>query len=114
MFCGTATASQLYVNESGWWHDDGTFNYSSVPIQSAVDNATDTDTIFVQPGTYSGKIRINSKNLTIKGEDREITIIDGKESGDCIHIGSADVGISGFTIKNARLWCLYIQLEFES
>ncbi|MCD4842741.1 MAG: right-handed parallel beta-helix repeat-containing protein [Methanosarcinales archaeon] len=107
VFCGTATASQLYVNESGWWHDGGAFNYNSVPIQSALDNATDADTIFVQHGTYSGKIRINSKNLTIKGEDREITIIDGKLSGDCIQVSSADVGISGFTIKNAGGYGVY-------
>jgi len=107
VFCGTATASQLYVNESGWWQDGGTFNYSSVPIQSAIDNATDADTIFVQPGTYSGNVRINSKNLTIKGEDREITIIDGKESGDCVYVSSADVDISGFVIENAGGYGIY-------
>ena len=35
-FSGVAAAEQLYVNESGWWRDGGTFNASTAPIQAAV------------------------------------------------------------------------------
>jgi len=69
-------------------------------IQQAVDNASDSDTIFVRSGTYPENIRID-KDLTLEGEDRDTTAIDGEGSGDCIRISSADVNISEFTIKNA-------------
>jgi len=75
-FCGTATASQLYVNESGWWRDGDMFNASSAPIQSAVDGATDGDSIFVRSGSYSGNVGID-KDWMLEGKDQVATIIDG-------------------------------------
>ncbi|MEA1863907.1 MAG: right-handed parallel beta-helix repeat-containing protein, partial [Euryarchaeota archaeon] len=106
-FCGTATASQLHVNESGWWHDGDMFNASSTPIQSAVDGATDDDSIFVRSGSYSESVEID-KDLMLEGKDRGATIIDGGgRSGDCIRVSGAYVGISGFTIKNAGGYGVY-------
>ena len=34
MFCGTASATQLYVTETGWWSADGAFNADDTPIQA--------------------------------------------------------------------------------
>ncbi len=92
IFCGMASADTLTVGSSGC-------DYTK--IQDAVDNASAGDTIVVYYGTYPENVRINNKDLTIEGEDRETTIIDGCGSGDCIRVSSSDVGISGFTIKNA-------------
>ncbi|MEA3282613.1 MAG: right-handed parallel beta-helix repeat-containing protein [Euryarchaeota archaeon] len=98
LFCGTASADTLTVGSSGCDYTE---------IQDAVDNASDGYTILVYNGTYTENVRINNKDLTIEGEDRGTTIIDGGGSGDCIRVSSADVGISGFTIKNAGVCGVY-------
>jgi parallel beta-helix repeat protein len=98
LFCGAASADTLTVGSSGC-------DYTK--IQDAVDNASAGDTIVVYNGTYTENVWINNKDLTIKGEDRETTITDGGGSGDCIRVSSADVDISGFTIKNAEGYGVY-------
>ena len=95
-FSYTATTSLngkiLYVGGSG------PNNYTS--IQDAIDDAKDGDTIFVYSGTYYENIVIY-KELTIKGEDKNTTIIDGKLSGTVVSIHYVNyVELSGFTIKN--------------
>jgi len=76
-------------------------------IQQAVDNARDGDTIFVRNGTYRENIGIDKKYLTIEGENRDTTIIDGGGIGDCVYVSSADISISEFTIKNASNYGVY-------
>ena len=61
-------SSTLYVGGSG------PGNYSS--IQSAIDAASDGDTVFVYSGTYSEPITIEKK-LNLIGEEKTTTIIDG-------------------------------------
>ncbi|MHA2367036.1 MAG: hypothetical protein ACXAC7_23995, partial [Candidatus Hodarchaeales archaeon] len=58
----------LYVGGSG------PDNYSS--IQGAVNAAQDGDTIFVYSGVYFENVLI-PKTVTLIGEDKETTIIDG-------------------------------------
>ncbi|KAF5419762.1 MAG: hypothetical protein C5S45_06055, partial [Candidatus Methanocomedens sp.] len=48
-----AVTSDIYVNETGWWHDGGDFNASSTQIQAAIDNATAGETIYVYNGSYT-------------------------------------------------------------
>jgi len=76
-------------------------------IQQAVDNASDGNTIFVRSEIYHENIKIDNKDLTVEGEDRDTAIIDGGGSGDCVRVSSADVNISGFTIKNAGNYGVY-------
>lgn len=81
---------------------DGPDNYSK--IQDAIDNASDGDTVFVYNGTYVENLvigtLIESKKIDLIGEDREITIIEGKSGGDpVIEINSIDVEINGFTVR---------------
>jgi nitrous oxidase accessory protein NosD len=82
----------LYVGGSG------PGNYSR--IQDAIENASAGDTIFVYHGTYYGYIRISQ--LTLIGEDKNTTIIDGGGSfSEVLHIGD-EVTIQGFTIQNTN------------
>lgn len=70
-------------------------------IQEAINQSSSNTTIIVAPGIYTEHILIN-KNVILKGEIKENTIIDGMNQGDVISItenGSAF--ISGFTIKNS-------------
>ena len=90
--CGAASAYTLTVGSPGCDYTE---------IQDAVDNASAGYTILVYNGIYAENVWINNKDLTIRGEDRGTTIIDGGGSGDCVYVSSADVIISGFTINNA-------------
>ena len=75
--------------------DDGGADYTS--IQDAIDEANAGDTIYVYSGTYYENIVIN-KTITLQGEDRDTTIVDGE--GNCrITVISDWVIINGFTIQ---------------
>ena len=68
-------------------------------IQWAVGNASAGDTIIVAAGTYYEHISIN-KPLSLIGEDKATTIIDGGGDGNIIEIWSNNVIVQGFTIQN--------------
>jgi parallel beta-helix repeat protein len=70
-------------------------------IQSALDAANPGDTIYVQKGIYSENI-IVSKTLTVEGEDRRTTIIDGAGSGSVVQITASHVMMRGFTVRNGE------------
>jgi parallel beta-helix repeat protein len=72
-------------------------NFTS--IQAAVDNANSSDTIVISPGTYRENLIIN-KSLTLIGEDRDTTIVDGLGVGDAISIRSDSVTITGLTVMS--------------
>jgi len=69
-------------------------------IQYAIGNATAGDTIIVRSGTYRESIWID-KQLTIQGEDKETTFIDGMNNGDVVWIAADGVQFFEFTLLNA-------------
>lgn len=77
---------------------NGTGNYSS--IQDAIDNATYEDIIYVYRGTYQENLFVNKK-ISLVGEDRNSTIIDGGGTGIVINITANCVHISHLTIQNS-------------
>jgi nitrous oxidase accessory protein NosD len=92
-FSGFVSADVLYVGGVG------PGNYSS--IQSAIDASDVGDSVFVFSGTYLEKVTI-SKAITLEGEDRSTTILDGSGSGNVVLIESTDyVEIRSLTLKNA-------------
>lgn len=70
-------------------------------IQQAIDAAGTGDLVYVQTGTYYEHVTIN-KSLTLQGEDRETTIIDGSGSGAVVYITANYVTISGLTATNGE------------
>jgi len=87
----TRNGKTLYVGGSG------PGNYTK--IQDAINNAIDGDTIYVYSGTYNENIYIN-KEISLTGENRNTTIIDGGQEGYVIYVNADGVNISGFTVKN--------------
>jgi len=80
--------------------DDGSADFIS--IQEAIDYADEGDTIFVYSGTYYGNISIH-KSLSIIGEDKYSTIIDGTDIVWAAVITAPNGAvIENFTIKNSR------------
>lgn len=70
-------------------------------IQQAVNAAAPSDTVFVRSGTYYEHVTIG-KSLTLQGEDRDTTIIDGSGSGSVVYITANYVTISGLTVTNGE------------
>jgi parallel beta-helix repeat protein len=92
-FSGCVSADVLYVGGVG------PGNYSG--IQLAIDAADVGDSVFIFSGTYLEKVTI-SKAITLEGEDRSTTILDGSGSGNVVLIESTDyVEIRSLTLKNA-------------
>jgi len=74
--------------------------YSGQSIQTAINNASSGDTIYVHAGTYNENLLINSKNLSLIGDGASMTTIDGGGSLVVDVRSGATVNISGFTITN--------------
>lgn len=92
--CLSNEESILFVSSSGGE------NFST--IQDGIDTAHSGDTIFVYNGTYFENIVIDKK-ITLLGENRNNTIIDGRESGNVIKINADNVTIQAFTIRHSGL-----------
>ena len=85
-------ATTLYVGGAG------PGNYTT--IQSAIDDANPGDSVYVYSGTYYESITI-FKTLSLIGEDRDTTVINGTATGDVVHVTADGVNITGFTIANS-------------
>ncbi len=71
-------------------------------IQSAVDAAKTGDVISVSEGTYSENVVVKTSGISIIGNNKEKTIIDGKKAGSVVKIDGVDnVSIGGFTVQNS-------------
>ena len=78
--------------------DDGPANFHT--IQEAVNAASPGDIIYVKAGTYYEHVVVN-KTLSLIGENRNGTIIDGNSTGTVVKVTADNVSITGFTIQNS-------------
>jgi parallel beta-helix repeat protein len=104
---GSYTVRNIYSTNipipSRQWVVDthGTGDYTS--IQAAINSANPRDSIYVKVGTYYEHLTID-KALTLQGENRQTTIIDGGgvDPGSVVIVDANQVTINGFTIQNAK------------
>jgi len=75
----------------------GTGNYTS--IQDAINTANTNDTIYIFNGTYHENIIIN-KTVTLIGENKNNTILNGSGFEEIINITADNVKITNLTIQN--------------
>ena len=71
-------------------------------IQAAIDYSIDGDSILVSAGIYYENINFNGKNISVIGEDRETTIIDGGQNGSVVVFENDESSalLDGFTLTN--------------
>ena len=88
-FILTSSINILYVG------GNGPNNYTR--IQDAIDEAYDGDIVYVYSGEYIENIELD-KRLSLIGEDKNTTIIDGNQEGCTINLSSENTIIQNFTI----------------
>jgi len=72
-------------------------------IQSAVDAADPGDLILIGPGVYREEVAVATARLTIRGVDRNETIVDGEFARENNFIIVADgVAVENLTVQNAN------------
>ena len=91
----SAQTRTLIVDPRG----QGTYN----TIQEAVNAANSSDTVFVYNGTYFENIFID-KSISLIGEGKEITVIDGGQISNVVSITAGNVTIAGFHIRNSGVF----------
>ena len=99
---GTAYQQELLpqpMMNAGWLYVGGGGSGNYTTIQSAVNAATNGDTIYVYAGTYNENIIVD-KTITLIGEDRNVTTIKGNNLNATIEITGGSINLRGFTIKN--------------
>jgi len=79
--------------------DDGPAAFSK--IQDAINAANPGDTVYVKAGRYDENIVVNKSEIALLGEYEDITIIDGRGTGNVIWATANRVNISHFTIQNS-------------
>ena len=77
---------------------DGGSDY--IHIQDAINATNSGDKVYVYSGYYHENLIIN-KNISLTGEDKTNTTIDG-DGKDVVSIFANNIEISGFTIKNGK------------
>ena len=101
-----------------WYvNDDGGADFTK--IRDAISAASSGDTIYVYNGIYLENLYIYSKSLTIIGEGKTDTIIDGQGlSVPIIEINAQGVSVSGFTLRNGPqswyyMWGSAVLLDYN-
>ncbi len=80
-------------------------NYSAIQEAINAPETLDGHEIFVASGIYFEHV-IVSKSLSLIGEDRDTTIIDGNGTGIVVYVTADNVEVRNFTIRNGTfgLW----------
>ena len=95
-----STRTLLHRSDTLYVGGNGSGNYSK--IQDAIDNSSDSDTVFVcdDSSPYFENIIIN-KSIDLIGENKNTTIVDGNGKGYVVTLKEDEITLSGFTIQKS-------------
>jgi len=75
-------------------------NFSTIQEAINDDETLDGHTILVDAGMYYENVVVN-KSISLIGEDRSTTIIDGNKTGNVVRVITEDVCLRNFAIRNS-------------
>ena len=87
--------------------ENGSIEHPFDKIQEGIDVAISGDTVLVGAGTYYEQVTVN-KSLSLVGENKNVTVIDGNGSSEVVTVWADNVVITGFTIRNGG-WNVFAQ-----
>lgn len=100
LLLGRVEIQQIEAEPTMWVvDDDGSGDFRV--IQDAVNAAQQGDTVFVRNGIYYEHVII-SKSISLVGENRSITVIDGNNAGTVVNVTADNVIVKGFLARNGR------------
>jgi len=106
VICGGTDLTTWHVDTTGSdGSGSGTLASPLATIQTGINATSANDTVSVSAGTYTENINFNGKNISVVGDNRETTIIDGNQSGSVVTFNSGEDStavLSRFTIQNGN------------
>lgn len=101
---GETTGETVETDEAAPAREDGVFEVPGefASIQGAVDAAAPGDLILISPGVYEEAVVVETDELTIRGLDRDETILEGNFERDngILVAGASGVAIENLTAQN--------------
>jgi nitrous oxidase accessory protein len=96
------TGKPLPTSRGDWLYVGGSGPGNYTTINSAINNSSDGDTIFVYDDSspYYENVVVN-KSIALLGEGKTSTVVDGRGNGDVISISADNVRLDGFTIQHS-------------
>ncbi|HQZ14383.1 MAG TPA: right-handed parallel beta-helix repeat-containing protein [Acidimicrobiia bacterium] len=83
-------------------------------IQEVIDAAQSGDVVLIDSGTYTGDIVVTTPDITIRGEDRNDVIIDGKYKQDNgIVVAANGVRVENLTVQSFKTNGILFQGGYE-
>lgn len=74
-------------------------------ISAAVDEVAEGGLVLVGPGVYTEEVRITTPDVTLRGVDRNTTVIDGEGTRSFGVVGAADgVRVENLTVRSALFY----------
>jgi parallel beta-helix repeat protein len=70
-------------------------------IQEAVDHSSSGDTVLLKSGVYHGNVVLDKNSVSLVGENRDTTVIDGSGIGTVVYVNANNAEVSNFTIQNS-------------
>ncbi len=102
------------ASQGNWLYVGGSGPGNYTRIRDAIDNASEGDTVYVFHGTYNESLAI-SKSLTILGEDKNTTIIDGQhERTSIVQLKTCNIYFSGFSLIHSSFYTNGFGLSISS
>lgn len=100
LLLGALEIQRIEAEPTTWVVDDDGHRDFRV-IQDAVNIAQQGDTVFVCNGTYHEHV-VTNKSISLIGEDRSTTVIDGSNVGTVVLVAADNVIVKGFAVRNGR------------
>ena len=100
------TGKPLPTSRGTWLYVGGSGPGNYTKIQDAINDASNGSTVFVlhDSSPYYEHVIIDKK-ISLIGENKETTVIDGQNTSDVVHISIDNVNLSGFTITRSGNLC---------